>query len=236
MGREPLGEYVGRKEAARLLGINVRTVTLWTRQGLLSPRLLGDKRELRYRRDELQMLRLARADKNTDVWQVKALALQALATARATELRLMEVFDHLGLNAVALDRDPESIRRLYDELEHDLAHSDLRDPSWMRLWGGRFFAMDEVYLELVEDTCRSDEPWKRFMDFSNAVLRAAPKVADAIAASTELQLAYKYFEAGSRHLWYLGYMLCRRIYGRCVADTVFDGSRSAIDELMAILH
>jgi hypothetical protein len=107
----------------------------------------------------------------------------------------------------------------------------------VRFWGGAFFSMDEVYFELVQRVMGDDEPWKRFMDFASVVTRAAlGDGAEAVRASEELRLAYKYFQGGARHLWYIGYMYCRRSYGRRIADVVFDGSHSAVDELMAILH
>lgn len=235
--KRPLDGWTGRTEAARLLGVTVRTLALWTRQGLLTPRFIGDKREMHYALSDLQMLRLARSDKNTDVWHVKALALQALSTAKSTELRLLEVFDHLGLNGVALDRGEEGIRAICNELTNGWTIAQLLDPSWVRYWGGVFFATDEVYFALVHSALGDDEPWKRFMDFANDVTRGAlVEVEESTRASDELRVAYKYFQAGARHLWYVGYMHCRRRHGRRVADVVFDGSHSAVDELIAILH
>jgi hypothetical protein len=222
------------------MGVSTRTLLLWARQGLLTPHRIGDRRTVHYRVSDLQLLRRARAEKSTDIWHVKALALQALSAARATELRLLEVFNHLGLNSEPLERDDDSICILYQDAEAGATTAQLLDPTWVRFWGGTFFAMDEVYLELVQRATANDEPWKHFMDFTNTVMRTAMQpggsVEEALRASEELQLAYKYFQGGARHLWYVGYMYCRRSFGKRVADVVFDGSRSAVDELMAILH
>ncbi len=231
MGRQPLGEYVDRKEAARLLGIGVDALSVWTRQGLISPRFIDDRKRLQYSRSDVQMLRLAREDKSTSIWQVKALALQALATARAMEARVASLLEQLGIDVPPLARDDKSIQALYEMTLSPPTRTQLRDADWWRFWGGSFFAMDEVYLELVSKACYDDEPWKQFMDFTSDVLRAG-----AEAETPELAAAQKYFQAGARHLWYIGYMLCRRMRGRRMADAVFNGSQGAVDELMAILH
>lgn len=232
MGRQQLGEYVDRKEAARLLGVTTRALSKWTQQGLISPQFIDDRKKLQYRRSDVQMLRLAREDKNTDVWQVKALALQALATARASETRLLGLLEHLGFDAPPLDRSTSSIQALYEETLTAPTVTQLQSPEWWRFWAGVFFALDEVYLELVEKACYDDEPWKRYMDFASDTARAAKDE----RAVPELRAAQRYFHAGARHLWYIGYMFCRRMRGRRVADIVFDGSHSAVDELMAVLH
>jgi PAS domain-containing protein len=235
-----MGDWVGRKEAARLLGVTVRTLSLWTRQGLLAPRFIGNRKEQHYRVTDLQMLRLARSDKSTDIWHVKALALQALSAAKTAELRLQEVFEHLGLDIPPLARDTASVQALYAEAGEVPTPEQLLDPVWVRFWGGAFFGVDETYLELVGLTETEDEPWRRFMSFANEVLRTALRpgghVEEAVRASDTLRLAYRYFQGGKQHLWYTGYMYCRRSFGRRIADVAFDGSHSAVEELMAILH
>lgn len=231
MGRQPPSEYVDREEAARLLGVCTKTLAAWTKQGLISPRFLDDRKKLQYRRSDIQMLRLAREDKSINIWPVRAVALQALATARAMESRVTSLLEQLGLDVPPLARDERSIQALYETALTPSTSAQRRDPAWWRFWGASFFGMDEVYFELVSRTCYDDEPWKCFMDFASDVLREVDE-----DGSEELAAAQRYFRAGTRHLWYVGYMFCRRVRGRRVADAVFSGSRSAVDELMAILH
>jgi len=227
-------EYVSKKEAAALLGTTPRTIQRWVDQGLLSPRLLSDQKNVMFNRVEVQALRAMREDKSTDVWSVKVIALQALATARVAEHKLGLLLEHLGLNSVPLARDEAGVQDLYAYAAEALTDQKLRSPDWVRFWAGAFFMMDEVYLELVAMHTNNDEPWRHYMDFANNVSRAGHVLGEGVTQS--LSAAYKYFDAGKRHLWYVGYMACRKTHGRRIADRVFGGAKGAVDEIMAILH
>lgn len=231
--KHPPNEYVDRKEAAALLGIGYRTLTNWIAQGLLTAHFPAGRKNVFFKRSDVQALRALREDK-TDLWTVKALAMQALATARASEQRLLQVFEHLGLNATPLPRDEAGVQYLYEYTLEALTEEKLLNPAWVRFWAGSFFMMDEVYLELVTHFTDDPEPWRRYTDFANDVVRATLELEGTETA--DLQAAYRYFDAGRRHLTYVSYMTCRRAHGRRIADQVFGGAKSAVDELLAVLH
>lgn len=226
-------EYINSREAASRLGITARTLDNWVAQGLLIPHRFKGKRGLFFKQldvDQLQSMR----DAKTDLWSVKALALQALATARVTEQRLLQVFDHLGLNATPLLRDEDGVRYLYEYAQEALTPAKVLNAAWVRFWAGSFFMMDEVYFDLAAMHCRDPEPWRKYLDFANSVTREAHNVAGY--APEALTMAYRHFEAGKRHLWYIAYMTCRKTHGQRIADSVFGGTRNAVDEIMAVLH
>lgn len=230
--KQPSDDYVAKKEAARLLGVSVRGIERWVDRGLLTPRMPLGRKGVFFLFEDVQALRALREDKSADVWTIKVMAMQAISIARATEARLLQVFEHLGLNATPLARDEAGVQYLYQYTLEETTLEKLTNPAWVRFWAGSFFMMDEVYLELVTLHTDDAEPWLRFMDFANDVSRRTVE----LEAHEDLRAAYRYFDAGKRHLWYIGYMTCRRAHGRRIADQVFGGAKSAVDELMAVLH
>lgn len=236
MGRQAPEGYMGRKDAARLLGVTVRSLELWCRQGLLVSSSFEGTREKFYRNTDVHLLLAARADKNCDIWMVKAIALQALAAARITEVRVAQVFDLLGLNVVPIHRDDASIAALACEMEEAPSRMQLRDVAWVRYWGGTFFAIEDTYLELAGHVLKDEEPWRRYIEFANRIFEAAhAEVAESLETNEALRLAYNYLRAAKTHLMQAGYLHCRRKYGRRTADGVFDGSVEAVPELVALL-
>lgn len=229
-----MDEYVSRKEAAALLGVSVWTLDVWVTQGLLTPRFMSNKKNRMYNLLEVQTLRDMRETKGADIWSVKVLALQALSTARVAETKLGQLLEQLGFGAIPLARDEAGIRDLYAYAAELVVDSKLRNVSWVRFWAGAFFAMDEVYFELLIMHTRDDEPWRQYMNFANEVTHAAACFDEGV--TDQLRSAYRYFEAGKRHLWYIAYMTCRKFHGRRIADRVFNGAQNAVDEILAILH
>jgi hypothetical protein len=174
----------------------------------------------------------ARACKTADIWHTHGLALQALSTARQAERRLTELYTHLGIDVTPLERDEAAVRTLYATVKRGFVAGDLENPEWLRFWGGTFFAIDEVYFEIVQRATADEEPWKVFLDFANSVTRTTHQT----GIHEALRSAALRFEAGKRNLLYVSFMFCQRLYGVETARYIFSGKPSAVDELMAILH
>lgn len=215
-----------------MLGVSLRGLDRWIERGLLTPHTPAGQKHFYFKQSDIQALRALREDKSTDIWTIKVIALQALSAARMAELRLLQVYDHLGLNATPLARDEPGIQYLYAYTLEPLTREKTLNISWVKFWAGSFFMMDEIYFELVTWFTDDDEPWRRFMDFANDTMRTSMQ----LELSDDLRAAYKYFDAGRRHLSHVGYMACRRMHGRRVADQVFREGKTAVDELMAVLH
>lgn len=231
MGRQPDEEYVGRAEAAKLLELSLGGLDLLVKRGTLIPQYRTKPRGQFFRLADLQAVRTARGGKDTDFRQVKALALMALSAARRAEARLDEIFAAMGIDVQPLPRDEASVRGLYEEMQQDPTLKDLHTPERLRYWGGCFFGMDEVYLELVTQVTGDDEPWKVFMDFGSRVARLL--LEEDVPA---LYLAAKFFQGGRAHVRYVGYMHCRNRKGQDLAEQVFGENKGAVNELYHLLH
>jgi D-serine deaminase-like pyridoxal phosphate-dependent protein len=227
MGRQDLEDYLTLSAARKHLGVSRSTFARLVRRGLLAP--LRREGKPYFHRVEVQAYK-ASARGRYALPEVRSLALQALSIARRNEQRLMEVFARLGLEVIPLPRDESSVRALYREAEELLVSEELKENAWVKYWSGCLFSMDETYLELVEFFVANDEPWKVFFD-------ATSKILGALRAENDrgLALVIKRLDAARAHLRYVGYMYCRRVRGVKVANTVFDGRASAVDELSAIL-
>jgi hypothetical protein len=224
--------YVTRIEAAAMLEVDPRTLSLWVREGRLKAYTFQKTRKVFFLKVEVQSVMLARAEKNMDIWKVHSIALTALSTAQRAERRLTSLLEQLGLDTEPLPRDDASLRELYLEAQKGVLSSEARDADWLKFWAGAFFTMDEVYLELVERMSGDEEPWKVFIDFANSVTRNLVEGGYPVQVASAVQR----FDAGKRNLLHTGYMYCRRVHGRKVANGLFNGRASAVDELMSLLH
>lgn len=232
MGRrspEPPPGFLDLNGAAKELNVSSFTVRSMVKRGVLVTHFFEQRRRPFFRVADLQEVQLALRD-STDLQEVKALALQALSAARRTEARQAEMHAKLGIDCVVLQRDASSLRMLYDEAQRDIEPGQLCDPNYVRYWGGCFFSMEEVYLELVGKAVGVEEPWRVYLDF-------ARRLAEGLHTQREsgLRLAIEYFTAARRHLTNVAYLHCRRMGSARVGDVVFDGRATAVDELSAIL-
>jgi hypothetical protein len=230
MGRRTPDEFLGREAAAELLECSISTLGHLVRRGALLPHYKAQRKVLFFRKSDVEALKYALSDDAPDLREVKALALQALAGVRRTEERLAEIGASLGIDILPLPRDLDSIATMYREAQQNPLQEQLESASWLQYWGSRFFAMDDIYFELVETATGVDEPWKVYLDFSGKILRALVDEKDS-----SLQLPIRLISSARRHLWHVGYLYCRRSKSRRIADTVFDGSSTAVKELSAIL-
>lgn len=231
MGRELPAEYLSRTDAARTLGVTTRTLTNMVRRGVLTPKYLDRQKAQVFLKIEVRAVLAAQEGARVNVREVKALALAALSTARRAEARLEAVYAHLGIDVVPLDRDPASVRHLYNETRQAITRNQLYSPDWLRFWSGVFFGIDDTYLELVATLTGDTQPWKTFYDFSSAVMREVYAENDSVLTS-----ATHRFQMARTHLRQVCYLYCRRKTTPEVADVVFDGRASAVDELWALLH
>ncbi len=226
MGRQPPGDYVDKSEAAKLLGVSVRTVDNMIHKNVVVPHsFTGSRKAVFLRADILALLR-ASSD-GLDLMQVKSLALAALSTSRRNEQRMVELYEHLGMELLPLARDAHSVRALYEEARLGVEPSRVHDADWLQCWTNAFFSMDEVYLELVTHLTGDVEPWVVFHDFANGILNELD--------SYGLARPVRIFRASRNHLRHVSYMHCRRTKGAEAAGIVFDGRVRAVDELNALI-
>ena len=230
--RKPLPEgYVGKGAAAERLGITVDGLWGLVRRGVLRAHAFPYVKPRGFALTELQAYESNKHGTQTDARHAHALALAALSTARRLEERVADMYDFLGLGLAPLRRSDSDILTLRAEVQRSYDRAALRDPGWLRYWGGVFFGIDETYFELTTYLTGDEEPWKLFLDF-------AARVAKDILGEDdpELYRAYRFFDQGRQHLRNVGYLQCRHRVGVTIANKVFDGRHSAVDELFAVLH
>ena len=227
----PPDGYVTKERAAEELNVSLSTLKRMVKHGSIIPRgIPGHGRQQYFLLADLQLLQLTSRERGTDLREVKAIALQALAAARLAEQRLDSVFAFLGIDAPPLQRDADSVRGLYKEARQG-GQLQVRDPVWLRYWGNCFFAMDDVYLELVETVTGEGDPWQVFISFSIEIARALQDEPEV-----RRSLHGRFFESARRNLIHAAYVHCHRSKGRKYADATFRGDVGAVDELVAILR
>jgi hypothetical protein len=81
------------------------------------------------------------------------------------------------------------------------------------------------------------EPWLPLLDFTNAVTeRVGEECAEALRCSEALQAAFQYFKVAQHHLYAVGYLMCRALYGDKAAMAGFPNRRSAKNLLKRVLQ
>jgi len=188
------------------------------------------RQKLIFRKSEVMALRAARAE-GINLYQTYSIALAGLSTARRAEDRVSYLMSMMGLEAPILPRDRSSVESLRSELEKEIDVGDVKKPEFLKNWGGIFFSIDEVYLELMAHVTGDPEPWRPFHNFGVKILRAI-----IYADDLNVYRASAYFRAARDHLNYVCYLHCRQMYGRKIANTLFTRKTPAVDEIYALLH
>jgi hypothetical protein len=161
--------------------------------------------------------------------------MRALAGVERMEERTSQIMHFLGMSAPRLPIDLNSVLLLLESLTLPVEYPRVTSPEYIRYWAGVFFSLNETYLEAVGNLLNSKEPWRPFIVFANRLTRKLHKSgATALARSAELAMAERYLSAGSAHLWYISYMLCRRLHGHDIAGEAFGEKPSAVSEIVAV--
>lgn len=226
------------EEAAKLLGIDIRTLQRLVHQGLLQP--TGSRGKLgsatMFRAEEVA----AYADlrfKKLDLSVVASMAMRSYVLSKANERRINHIADLLGLDLPALETDEQSVVQLYVEAEDfELEEKTPASLLEIRRWGSVLFSMDESYLKIVEHHTGSPEPWRPFFDVAQRILEGAP--AHSVLRRRDIESGYAYLAAAQRHFRGVMYFYYRMKHGRRAADRAFPemDDRGMEAELAAILY
>ena len=232
MGSQLPEGYVGRHEAARMLGTVVDVVSRAVRKGELLPHYFKGRPGHFFKKDDIQAYQLARERPRTDhPRHATTLALQALAAARRNEDRLEKLYDHLGVDVIPLQRTEDAVLELYRSASAPITVADAHDKAWIRSWGDAFFGMDETYLQLVEHLTGDRTPWEVFLRRGQLLDEWLKKEGDV-----PLVPAHRFLVSGLSHLRHVSYLEVRRRGSAIAAGVTFDGRRTAVDELYALLY
>lgn len=225
-------------EAAKVLGVDIRTLQGMVRQGLLQP--ATSQRSVTsstmFRADEVAAFADMRF-KKLDLSSVANMAMRAYVISKSNERRINHISDLLGLDLPALDTDEASVVQLFIEAEDfELQAKEPATLQEVRRWATILFSIDEAYLKLVEHYTGSSEPWQPFFDVAQRIIEAIP--ARSFLRRRDLEAGYAYLEAARRHFRSVMYFYYRMKHGQRAADNAFPemDDRGVDAELTAILY
>lgn len=225
--------HLNKKQAIRRLGVSRNVFWELQRDGVLRPHRIKGKLAPVFLAVEVDVVREAIEKVEHAPWKAIALSKQALSAVRILENRVAAIQDKLGISHVVLERDEDSIHQVIVDILREPGGAEIGRPDWVRYWGAVFFAIDDLYLDLVGQYMNEEEPWKPFHDFSTNVLRNRP--VDTIQVWEELRHAYNFFQAGRQNLIYAAYIYCHRNKDRETAKALFDRKANPIEAVIDAL-
>lgn len=218
-----------RQETAEALGITIRHLYNVVRQGRLIPVDTGDTKEELFREEEVHALVQART-RQVDLPGAIGLALQAHATARATQQRLDKLCHLLGFGVNRLNYEEEAVHCLHLKVR-DTKHggvADLETGAIME-WASIFHGIDESYLRIVEDYTLDVSPWSSYLELANEIMKYASQ-----ATEMNTRFAFSCLDSARKHLRHVAYFYVRTKLGQDVAQMAFD--ETVDDEIIGQLY
>jgi len=179
MGRKK----VPRAEAAALLKCSERSLSNYTRRGLLTP-VVGGGHRRSYYLDELEALQEALNDEQSlESLTVRVLQLNALCHSMKRRIESLETV--LGFDVPILSHAKEDVFSEYWRAE-DLSHNPVHQADVIRDYTKTLLGLHEEFLELVERYTDDREPWRVFLKAADALQQGAVEDEDLIAAQRQL--------------------------------------------------
>lgn len=226
-------DEISAAEAAKLLGVDLRTLRTMARRGLIQPLPTSRGTTLVFSIHDVATLIELRGQK-LDLAAVTSLAMRAYVASKSNERRLALISDLLGLNRTTLETDEAGVVSLFLEAQ-DTDPLTVHSPEALRRWASILFSIDEAYLRIVEHHTGSPEPWRPFFGLAQGI-SAAPGPRGL--RRKEVEAAFLYLDTARRHLRTVMYVYYREKYGIRAADRAFPEMepRGVDAELAAILY
>ena len=215
---------VTQTEAAKILSTSRDIIASFSKRMLLVPHINPAHRdELLFYQSDVEALAQAKQDeKELTPLEIRVLLKQALSAARSAEIQVSALKARLGLDVAMLDRNPASVRRLYEDARLEVNIDDLQDVTWLRSWASTLLAIDQNYLSLAGTIMDTKEPWLHLLTFAGVVVaKLTEEHADILQFSDKLWDAYQYFKAAQHHLYAVSCILCRATMGKDVTAKLF---------------
>lgn len=205
------GEVVTTKEAAKLFGVTERTIRNYVSRGLLK-RYPGERPKTIYvSLHDLSTVAGLMAQ-GMDLPAATDSAVRSLALAANLEKRLERLESLLGVDAVYLPTDEESVVAFYQECSDLLAdYTEILSAEVILNWAYRFAAVTEEYLEAVATYTGRSDPWALLLDTAQKLFDSAPR--RQFRYRKDLEVAYGYIASARVHLRQVAYFYIRSAYG-----------------------
>lgn len=214
---------VSYQEAAKQLGVNVKTVYRMVRDGLVRP-VYQDGQD-RLRADELAAV-LELRYQNLTVAEIAALAKTATARVMTLERQLNRLNEFLGLDIPALSCNPDDVVARYAEVEVLLGTEllPLSDVQFIVRWSRRFYAMGHEQFQLIADHTADPEPWAKILKLATRMFMEQPRHQDP-----DLEQAYRHLLVGRRFMRQAAYFYVRARHGYHVSNRLFREIQGGFD-------
>jgi len=207
------------QQVARMLGVTTDMVQKLVRQGLLKPQYQGSITAPRlYREADVAALVEAREAK-LDLTTVAAMARQAHTASRSLERVVKQLLELLGADVPLLSLEKEDVLSLCAKVDDALEEEFLPEAREVLSWAKVFYAIGEEYFGLVESHLGEKEPWKRFLDLGQKLVREAPRKSFVI--DKELEATYGYLEVARRNLRNAAFFYVANKHGQRLASGLF---------------
>lgn len=209
-------DIVTAKEAAKLLGVDERTIRNYVTSGLLR-RIRGEQKRLIYVSIQDISTVAGLVSCGRDIPAISRNAIQALAAASNAERRLGRLESFLGIDCKYLATDEESVVSFHREcLDLLVDYSELMPAPEVLEWAYKFAAITEEYLSALAQYTGEEEPWSPLMDAAQKLYDGAPR--DTFYYRKDLEVAYGYLASARLHIRQVAYFYIRKIHGVRAAD------------------
>ena len=220
---------ITRQQAAEILGVTVRHLRNLVREGTILPADIGKGSAELFRAEEVYALTQLRG-RRLNLADTARMAMQAHATARATQQRLDKLCHLLGFGVNRLSYEDESVHALHAKVQHALS-SDLSTIETGELmdWAATFHGIDESYLRIVENYTNDREPWSTYLALANEVMKYSN-----LSEEVNTRFAFSCLDSARKHLRHVAYFYVRTTHGAKVANVAFDNTVD--DEIIGQLY
>lgn len=223
-GSRPEEQLVPITEAAKMVGLTVRSLHSMVERGIIEAIHPPKKGPKHFRVHDLAALAEARTKRSLDFNAVADLATQAYVTAKSNARRLDDLYYLLGFDTPILETSEEEVVALFVRAQEAKGHTRDLPAEAVHEWAGTLYSIDEKYLDLVIKHTATEEPWCAFIDLANAFITDMP--ADSFSSNPPLKSAYAYMSIARTNLRTVSYYFCRHRIGIAAAAKAFRNDES----------
>jgi DNA-binding transcriptional MerR regulator len=201
-----------------MLGVTAKHLRHMVRQGHIKPAAYGRRiYDATYRVEEINAL-LELKLRRVDLATVASVATQAHALSSSTATKLDQLCRFLGLENNRLSTDEEDVFLLYMRVQEALKKNfhEARSPELFE-WAATINAIDEAYLDIVENFTLNKQPWSTYLDLANQLMDQRSAEADS-----NLNLAYTFLDTARKNLRHVAYFYVMKRQGSRLANDLFD--------------
>jgi hypothetical protein len=218
-------QLISSEEAAEILGVDRRRVTQLTNEGLLRSKLVGNANM--YDPSEVHQLKQIR-ESNLSLAEVAARAARAEMTAYRLERQVTKLLNVIGADIPSADIGKEAVVALHLKVEDELSETRTPDISDIMSWAQTFYSLSEEYFLVVAREFETEEPWARYLELSNKLLRKTPY--EKLRSDIEFSTAYNYLEMARRAMRQTMFFYVRTTSNKRMAHRLFPESLNDIHE------